>query len=142
MFKRSPIKQRAHDVALEVRQYGRIVASGSAGSVETRVARKPPEAKKQKLLNKSAIVMDKGETNPRPSKVVTDKRTISRAYSRASKEGALENRSTADTRTIRGGSDIERQDSVGELIEKAKKELEEIQPNLTTQSNHVHKTKI
>ena len=137
MFKRSSFtKQKAQDVTLEVRQYGKILPSKSALNTSVTAGRRTNVSQENRRtraqaqggneasggLNRS--MCQKTDCKLRPS---TAKRVPNRCPSRASKEAFLENKSTADTKSIKGSSEAEPQDSIRDLIEKAKKELEENQ---------------
>jgi len=145
MFKRSNLKQKANEVTLEVKQYGKIVPSEDSPWTENSVKvpikgsiiKRP--IKSNKFCNRSDVSFDGGSkplhpkagSRTRTPSVVPQRRPVNHAYSRAAKETSLENRSTADTKSMKTSNEGESQDNISDLIEKAKKELEENQQQIS-----------
>ena len=119
MFKRPHLEKHAKDQSLEVRQYGKILPLDSVKPLA-----KPQKAKRQNISfdTYKKSVCQKPQDKKRPVLALHQKKAASKCNSRTSKELISDSKNTTVEKVT---NDLEPLDTIGELIEKAKQELEE-----------------
>ncbi len=136
-------KQKARDVSLEVRQYGRIVPAGvrtpSCGSSKTGQENRRPRDNKHEasfdslLSGKELVKRAEAKSKPVVRRAASRANNLHPGHGVVGKDSGACNRSVSDSRAaIKAVADFGHQGNIGDLIEKARKELEEINPQNTS----------